>query len=578
MAPKFYKWIFFAFCFFYVFIHGCWGLYEPYDAGIKVLDQENFDYSVFSQYAGNQLTYTEDLTWIIQFYNSWCGHCIKFSRTYKALGNKSQHWDQFLRIGAVDCAYEENRDLCIRFNILGTPAIRSFAPHSHVSSQGAVFQVKESLEDLVKDVLDVLETNKRPAELQTVPEQSVTQLWSTVPMSVTALAVIIEPIGSHIGKESIMHLLPNLHSLAVRRASASNRMLTERWNLNEKLPAIVFLDRHLPGQHGTLGLDAFRSKDPVEAFSEAILRADVELTNRQHIPRRPYRRPAYDHSPETLPSPQRYPIQRSYMQLAESSNINSFQLPPAPKTPQKADVQDLDSAIVYALVNEVGRQGDISGKAYTALQSFTRAAVRWLPVKGDTKLALQSLDDILRRRSFISGNEVLSVLRQSGLDMSSRRIKWKHCRSSIPNRRGYPCGLWQIFHTMTVRAFIDSMQSRVNTNALGPDGVLTAIFGYVEHFFSCQECSRHLMSAVRNYQRNTEFASPSEAVLYLWRTHNNVNMRLAGDYSEDPAHPKQYFPTLNQCYDCRESNTHSSLISWNESGVLNFLRQFYGTI
>ena len=202
------------------------------------------------------MTYTEDLTWVIQFYNSWCGHCIKFSRAYKGLGNKTQHWDQFFRLGAVDCAYEENRDLCTRFNILGTPAIRSFAPHSHVSSQGAIFGVKETLAELVHEVLDVLEANERPVELQTVPEQSVTQLWKTVPGTVKALVVIIEPIGSYLGKESIMHLLPNLQAVTVRRASTSNRMLVERWKVNGREPALVFLDRSFPGQHGKLGIQS----------------------------------------------------------------------------------------------------------------------------------------------------------------------------------------------------------------------------------------------------------------------------------------------------------------------------------
>lgn len=66
--------------------------------------------------------------------------------------------------------------------------------------------------------------------------------------------------------------------------------------------------------------------------------------------------------------------------------------------------------------------------------------------------------------------------------------------------------------------------------------------------------------------------SNREAVLFLWRVHNRVNLRLAGDKSEDPAHPKVPFPTVEQCTQCR---TVSSPDQWHEAGVLEFLVDAY---
>ena len=63
------------------------GLYAPEDK-VKILDIDNFNSTVF----GSQNS------WLIEFYSSWCGHCIRFAPTWKQLakavkGNKNQFCD-----------------------------------------------------------------------------------------------------------------------------------------------------------------------------------------------------------------------------------------------------------------------------------------------------------------------------------------------------------------------------------------------------------------------------------------------------------------------------------------------------
>lgn len=55
------------------------------------------------------------------------------------------------------------------------------------------------------------------------------------------------------------------------------------------------------------------------------------------------------------------------------------------------------------------------------------------------------------------------------------------CQGSKPNLRGYPCGVWTLFHYFTVSALrsADSME------------VLGAMLGYIKNFFGCSECSKH---------------------------------------------------------------------------------------
>eukprot|EP00966_Prymnesium_polylepis_P106112 2456982-Prymnesium_polylepis.1 len=65
---------------------------------------------------------------------------------------------------------------------------------------------------------------------------------------------------------------------------------------------------------------------------------------------------------------------------------------------------------------------------------------------------------------------------------SPNTLQWAACRGWSASARGYPCGLWLLFHSLLARA---------------PDhaalGVLAAIEGYVRHFFGCADCAAHFL-------------------------------------------------------------------------------------
>lgn len=76
----------------------------------------------------------------------------------------------------------------------------------------------------------------------------------------------------------------------------------------------------------------------------------------------------------------------------------------------------------------------------------------------------------------------------------------------------------------------------------------------------------------------------NQAAIFLWRSHNKANMKLSGDPSEDPKHPKTIFPNKYQCPSCRANSsgafnaTSFSGLSdgWDEGEVLKFLKNMYG--
>jgi thiol oxidase len=61
------------------FFHGITsgkGLYSQFDK-IALLNVSNFNETVFDE--------ANPRAWVIEFYNSWCGHCHRFARVWKAL-------------------------------------------------------------------------------------------------------------------------------------------------------------------------------------------------------------------------------------------------------------------------------------------------------------------------------------------------------------------------------------------------------------------------------------------------------------------------------------------------------------
>lgn len=60
-----------------------------------------------------------------------------------------------------------------------------------------------------------------------------------------------------------------------------------------------------------------------------------------------------------------------------------------------------------------------------------------------------------------------------------------------------------------------------------PQAVLQAIRGYVRTFFGCRECGEHFEEMAKESMAAVETAD--QAMLWLWRKHNLVNGRLAGE-------------------------------------------------
>ena len=90
---------------------------------------------------------------------------------------------------------------------------------------------------------------------------------------------------------------------------------------------------------------------------------------------------------------------------------------------------------------------------------------------------------------------------------------WRSCAAPTPDRRGYTCGLWQLFHSLAAR-----LDDSDNAGAVW----LAAVKGFVGSYFQCSECAAHFMRHA-GAQAALAVATKRDAVLWVWRAHNIVS-------------------------------------------------------
>lgn len=154
--------------------------------------------------------------------------------------------------------------------------------------------------------------------------------------------------------------------------------------------------------------------------------------------------------------------------------------------------------------------------------------------------------------------------------------RWVGCQpsESTPTLRGFTCGLWFLFHYLTV-------QAAESENSNDPLEVLQVVHGYVKYFFGCSDCSSHFQSmAVQKKIWNV--ATKDDAILWLWMAHNTVNKRLRKDVTEDPVFPKIKFPSTEMCTTCRREPLTSLNVNdkseWDKNEVLMFFKRIYSPV
>ncbi|XP_048832674.1 sulfhydryl oxidase 1 [Brienomyrus brachyistius] len=499
------------------------GLYSQSDQ-IVLLNPNNVDSVLFNSSAAL----------VVEFYASWCGHCVAFSPVWKNLAMDTKEWKPAVDLVAIDCAAEENRKTCIHFGIRGYPTVKFFHAYSEKDSTGTSFPVHtQDMSQLRRQMISMIEKHKEhwPPACPPLEAASKAEIDSLLESSgVEHLALVFETASSYVGREVILDLL-QFDNIAVRR------VLNTEEELVSKMSVTDFPSCHLYHQGG----NSSRLNVPFEArtfYSYALQRLPrVVRTSR--------------------PKPVTLDLIRNTTEHSwrEFNRTNVY-------------MSDLESALHLSLRVELASHATISKGALTALKRYVSVLAKYFPGRPVVRKLLQTANAWLNglQASELQYSSFLEVLDNATEDaVLPRGESWVGCQGSQPHFRKYPCSLWTLFHVLTVAANSAS-DSR-------PQEVLQAMRAYVKRFFGCQECASHFEGMAQ--EGMVQVSTQSEAVLWLWSRHNRVNNRLAGDLSEDPNFPKIQWPPPELCPKCHgiDNGEHS----WQEAEVLSFLMDYYSS-
>ncbi|XP_078074184.1 sulfhydryl oxidase 1 isoform X2 [Mustelus asterias] len=510
------------------------GLYSSSDQ-VTILNRGNF----------YRTLYNSSNAWLVEFYAAWCGYCIDFAPTWKALANDIKEWKPAVSLAVVNCANPKNADVCRRFEVSKYPTMKFFKAFSKPSSKGKYFDnhgAASNMSSLRHSIIDSLERHGEnvwpPAcpPLEPISMAEVQNFYAS--NNVRYLALIVEQENSYLGREVILDML-QYENISVRRVLNSEENLMMKLGVQE-IPSCYLYFANNTQRKITV-------KMPTRASYRYYLQWLPGVT-----------RDAYKLNPVDVTHP---------TAAHQWRDFNSA----------KIYMADLESALYYSLNVEVATHQELSGKSLTALSRFIGVLTKYFPGRPFVMKSLQMTNSWLAKvgTTPVSYTDFANVLHNkngSTRTLFPNKVNWVGCQGSRPQFRGYPCSVWTLFHLLTVQAakYNRSMAQREEIQT-DPQEVLNTLRQYVKHFFGCRECATCFEKMAEKSM--DQINSLNEAILWLWSQHNEVNNRLAGAQSEDPRFPKLQWPPSDMCVECHSVVNGAHL--WVTDEVLKFLKVHY---
>ncbi|TRY63148.1 hypothetical protein TCAL_10351 [Tigriopus californicus] len=559
-------------------------LYGPEDVAITRLN--------FSDFASVIHNVHDNRAWMVEFYSSWCGHCIHFAPTYKTFADEVFGWRHVVGIAAIDCADDKNMPTCREYDIMGYPSMKFFppqAPSSELGQERTGDKTVESLKTSVMEYVKKVQANAtydrataRWPDFRPFNSSDLKDLWRSgveAPLALIVVGSKDDPLVTNVLLDFSEISSQLTQPIIVKRMTyeESPKSVLEQLGVNIKTDYPRILTVH---KEDLVVSDL--TPIPRDLASMVKVLKEIVLSQMKTLVPDDLEGKFFLTREETKKA-----VLRAFKE-AQAERKNKGRQKPVVHTESEIRrrrytvfMSDLENAILYSFNHEVAQHASITGEALNALQDYVDVLVRFFPGRQRTMKFLQAMrtwimshDDAVKGSDMSIQVEKLKVQFSSFDDLAP--LVWIGCKGSEARFGGYPCGLWSLWHTLTVnQALADSAKGQVDE----PTVVLNAMTGYVEHFFGCQECARHFLQEADNglaFEKAVK--GPNDAVLWLWKTHNRVNQRLSGDITDDSAFPKEKFPNKEHCSDCYDSQV-AGYDLWSEfqlPQVVNFLKDMYG--
>ncbi|KAL7469600.1 hypothetical protein ACHAXS_009845 [Conticribra weissflogii] len=250
------------------------------------------------------------------------------------------------------------------------------------------------------------------------------------------------------------------------------------------------------------------------------------------------------------------------------------------------DVHDAwsDAALSFEFSLKTGihmSNGPLSPEEETAFRDWLELLSKTLPIQ--MKRTHDIINLLLENFSKAAESQSkMDYLISQNIPVEPKR-EWRTCTYG-DNQMGYTCGLWQLFHIMTIGV----VEYNQHNAAIPTRHASEAIRNYVEHFFQCEVCRLNFLDMYDNCafdgchrlsaQPATTEREWRELPLWLWETHNDVNVRLMGERMKQngQVEPNSWesqqarWPSLVACPNCWREDR-----SWEDDRVFEHLHRLY---
>ncbi|CAG0919338.1 unnamed protein product [Notodromas monacha] len=355
------------------------GLYSASDK-VQLMDSTNFEKWVFGSKAA----------WVVEFYSSWCGFCKGFAPTWKKLGVEINGWRGALRLGALDCADDANVDICRRYVPVGYPTVRLFPPGvTSKDFEGEQIEavVRETVESLISRLTDFAEEVKDKYNMDHYPHLRLLRDEDLPPTQPGDLARMIVIEGSDKLSEGDIDTRPLLLESALYKGVKAFRISPNHPFRNQlkiqSVPAVIFLDKN--GNIAEKHENKILLKEQVHLAFEHLLGKEKVLESFEYNSGVPRADESHSLRPNTVKRAEYPPLIPVHM-------------------------EDLESAIGYALRHEVVLKREVNGQPRQALIKFLQMLLVYFPGEDLVLKGLQEVEKYVNEHISFTGDEFKQFL------------------------------------------------------------------------------------------------------------------------------------------------------------------------
>lgn len=527
---------------------------------------------------------------VAMFYASWCGHCQHTAPIFSALAATMAPWRAAVKAVAINCANERYADRCLALGIVGYPTLVFSPPKAEEVADWA--PLNEALYP-VDGENDVASASKSAS--------------STATATASLYAAVLQQLNR--ARRGVVQaiLVASREEICASfgYAFSSPTPLEQGISGETKLYAIVEHEPTVTSAETILDLLNWRSVvrlkrfyDRTDSLAEslatihvtlpAILEVSVDRCTFQPVMNSGQSMAALKNDFERriwskYPSPD--PDHNSNRNLPIPNNNNNNKAKNATAKANQKVVRyrlsyiDLYNTMRTSILDEMLKVEPYEEHHVHAIKQYFSVVYRYFPFRNENVRRL-----FKRMNMWLDHHDVTNMNRvrlREAVKISDGFLwpaeSYRFCNGSEPKYRGYPCGMWVLFHVLTVNEYLRPPQGGVKHE------VLYMMRNYTSAFFSCKQCAAHFVAATR--EMAAELTTANASVLLLWRLHNQVNQRLEGDpFTEDPFHPKALFPGVRLCPACFSNGSSTSYGAIEAGGtggqfelpaVLEFLTDFY---